>query len=236
MNATAMKLQEDSAVPAGAAMLEFGMSPAQFRERYFEQQPFVQKAAMAARPLKWSDIDVLLQQVEPVHPFVKLFNNGEVPEDAYAEDAFEFGLQRRRLNKAAFYRQMQAGATLVFNRLENFSVPAQRLCREVGRFAGHQTNSNAYLTFGGQGTFGKHWDVHDVFAIQLIGRKRWRVFAPTMPLPLSHQTSDQRSNDCPPNPVMDVTLEAGDLLYLPRGWWHQVIPFDEGSFHVSVGA
>ncbi len=231
-----MQLQEESAAPAGAALLEFGMSPRQFRARHFEQQPFVRKAAMLARPFKWTDVDVLLQQIEPVHPFIKLFNNGELPEETYAQDTLEFGLQRRRLNKAAFYRQMKAGATLVFNRLENFSVAAQRLCQEVGRFAGHQTNSNAYLTFGGNGTFGKHWDVHDVFAVQLIGRKRWRVFAPTLPLPLSHQTSDLQRGECPPNPVMEVTLEAGDLLYLPRGWWHQVIPFEEGSFHISVGA
>ena len=29
--------------------------------------------------------------------------------------------------------------------------------------------------------------------------------------------------------------EEGDVLYLPRGWWHHVIPLNVGSFHISVG-
>ena len=30
-------------------------------------------------------------------------------------------------------------------------------------------------------------------------------------------------------------MEEGDVLYLPRGWWHHVIPLQVGSFHFSVG-
>jgi ribosomal protein L16 Arg81 hydroxylase len=92
------------------------------------------------------------------------------------------------------------------------------------------------VSFGGKGTFGKHWDTHDVFAIQLIGKKRWQVFAPTLPLPLSNQTSDNLRHTCPVKPTLECDLEAGDMLYIPRGWWHQVTPFDVGSWHLSVGA
>jgi hypothetical protein len=41
--------------------------------------------------------------------------------------------------------------------------------------------------------------------------------------------------DCPAEPLLDVTLEAGDLLYLPRGFWHRAIPLAEPSLHLSVG-
>jgi ribosomal protein L16 Arg81 hydroxylase len=40
---------------------------------------------------------------------------------------------------------------------------------------------------------------------------------------------------CPSTPALDCVLEAGDLLYVPRGWWHLAIPFDELSLHLSVG-
>jgi ribosomal protein L16 Arg81 hydroxylase len=216
-------------------LIEFGISARDFRARHFEQAPLLCRAALRERPLAWSDLDELLQRIEPQPPAVQLFNRGPIAQDAYTEEVVELGLRRHRLSKMRFYGQLQSGATLVINRFENHAAAARRLCAEVARFVGLQTTSNAYLSFGGRGTFGKHWDTHDVFAIQLIGRKRWQIFAPTLPLPLSHQTSNG-AQPASAEPLLDCTLEAGDMLYLPRGWWHQTIPLEEGSLHVSVGA
>jgi ribosomal protein L16 Arg81 hydroxylase len=162
-----------------------------------------------------------------------MFKGGEVAAEEFTDstDVSPF----RRINKARFYDCLRGGASVVMNRIENTSLAAQRLCQDVGRFAGHPTISNAYLSFGGKGTFGKHWDTHDVFVIQLLGKKRWQVFAPTFPNPLSYQTSGAQEPTCPTHPVLDCELQPGDVLYLPRGWWHQAIPCDAGSFHLSVG-
>jgi hypothetical protein len=35
--------------------------------------------------------------------------------------------------------------------------------------------------------------------------------------------------------VLDVTLRAGDTLYLPRGWLHQALTSSSDSLHVTVG-
>jgi ribosomal protein L16 Arg81 hydroxylase len=202
--------------------------------------------AHPVRSFAWSDIDALLSQIEPVEPFFRLFVDGPVPAETYTRDVMESGLRRRRLIPDRFTRLMTDGATLVINRMEVFSVEARRLCAEVERFAGYQTTANGYITFGGQGTFGKHWDVHDVFAFQLIGGKRWKVYPPTFPYPLSNHTSAQLRqqsplgtslppHQCPPTPALDCQLETGDLLYIPRGWWHQATPLDQPSFHLSVG-
>lgn len=216
-------------------MIDFGLTPQDFRTGYFEQQVYLRKAALSSAPLQWTDLDAVLQLVEPDETIVQLFNNGQVPPQHYIDTGVELGKPRRRLNKHGLYGALHGGATMVVNRMENYSVAAQRLCAEVGRFAGHQTTSNAYVSFGGKGTFGKHWDTHDVFALQLVGRKRWQVFAPSLPLPLSSQTSKGHQHECPATPVLDCELTAGDMLYVPRGWWHQVIPFDEPSLHLSVG-
>ncbi len=216
-------------------MLEFGLSTQEFRSRYLEQQPYVRKAVLTQPSMQWADFDALLHGLEPDESLVQLFNNGQVPPHVYLEDSFELGRHRRRINKSSFYGLLRQGATLVLNRIENHSVMAKRLCSEIGRFVGHQTTSNAYVSFSGNGTFGKHWDTHDVFAIQLIGKKRWQVFAPTLPLPLSHQTSERSQHTCPSVAALDCVLETGDLLYIPRGWWHQVTPFQQGSLHLSVG-
>lgn len=216
-------------------MMNFGMTSLEFREKLFERDAHVFRKACSGRPFAWADLDALLQQNEPTPQGLQLFNRGLVPDEAYTEDCSGFGLRRRRLNKVRFYGQLNSGATLVVNRFELQSVAAQRLCAEVARFAGQPATSNAYASFCGEGTFGKHWDTHDVFAIQLIGRKRWRIFAPTLPLPLSYQTSERSDQRCPESPVLDCVIEAGDVLYIPRGWWHLAIPLDEGSLHLSVG-
>lgn len=216
-------------------MIELGLSQRDFRETYFEQKPHHFRGALKERPFAWSSIDRLLHALDPAAPTMRLFHHGQVSEQAYTDEFVEVGKPRRRLNKAKFYEYLQCGATLQINWLERHSVEAKRLCLEVGRFAGAQTSGNAYLSFSGDGTFGKHWDTHDVFAIQLIGRKRWRVFAPTFPLPLTFQSHDRSGQQCPAEPSIELTMEEGDVLYLPRGWWHHVVPLQGGSFHFSVG-
>jgi ribosomal protein L16 Arg81 hydroxylase len=216
-------------------MIEWGLSQREFREGFFEQRPHHFRGALSERPFTWSSVDRLLHIIEPTAATIRLFHHGQLPERAYTDEYAELGKARRRLNKPKFYEYLQGGATLQINWLERHSVEAKRLCLEVGRFVGAQTSGNAYMSFTGDGTFGKHWDTHDVFAIQLIGRKRWRLFAPTFPLPLAHQGHDCSGHQCPAEPTIDLVMEEGDVLYLPRGWWHHVVPMQLGSFHLSVG-
>lgn len=217
-------------------MIEFGLTPGEFRAAHFEQKPRHFRGALNERPFAWSDVDQLLHLLDPRLPMMRMFHHGQVPDQAYTEEVTEFGRSRRRLNKAKFYEYMGNGATLQINWLEQYSVAAKRLCLEVGRFAATATSGNAYLSFAGDGSFGKHWDTHDVFVIQLIGRKLWRLFRPTFPLPLTYQTNDRSGHTCPAEPALELTLEEGDVLYVPRGWWHHVIPLEVGSFHFSVGS
>lgn len=216
-------------------MLDFPLSPADFRAHYFERAPLLLKDIARRRSWEMRDVDHLLDLIEPDDRTLQLFNQGLVPQRSYASDGVELGQPRRRLDKPAFYAQLRAGATLVVNRIEAHSVECRRLCADVSRFAGLPTTSNAYLSFSGTGTFGKHWDTHDVFAIQLLGRKRWLVFPPTFPLPLSHQTSESFPQPTAGGAQLDVILDPGDVLYLPRGWWHQAVPLAQPSLHLSVG-
>jgi ribosomal protein L16 Arg81 hydroxylase len=228
-------LASGQAMTHPGAMISFGMTGRDFQAQCFEKRVHLQRAAVASGLYSWADLDAVLAQIEPGEPFVKLYNRGAVAAEAYTRESIGLGTVRRRLDKVRFYAQLRGGATLVLNRFEEHAPLARRLCLEVARHAGQPTTSNAYVSFGGRGTFGRHWDTHDVFALQLIGRKRWQVYAPTFPLPLSHQTSDGAQPDLTAAPVLDCTLETGDMLYVPRGWWHQTLPLEEGSFHLSVG-
>jgi hypothetical protein len=39
----------------------------------------------------------------------------------------------------------------------------------------------------------------------------------------------------PPDVVSEVVREDGDVLHIPRGWWHKVEALGEPSLHLSVG-
>ena len=94
--------------------------------------------------------------------------------------------------------------------------------------------ANAYYTPASAQGFKVHHDTHDVLCLQVEGEKRWLVYAPVLELPL---TSQKYSSDLgePGEPVMDITMRAGDTLYLPRGWLHQAMTSDTTSLHLTVG-
>ena len=216
-------------------MIDFGLTAEQFRERYAEREPYLRRQALPSAPFTWGELDAALLRVEPTAPFFQLFNGGPVAEERFTDVVSELGAPRRRLSKRRFYAELKAGATLVVNGFERYSPAALRLCAVVHRFRSAATVGNAYLSIGGRGTFGRHWDTHDVFALQLIGRKRWQVFAASFPLPLGMHRSETTLAACPPEPILDCVLEAGDMLYVPRGCWHHVLPTEGPSLHLSVG-
>jgi len=216
-------------------MIDFGLDAQTFVKTYLDKLPYLHRRALRDRSFAWSDVDELLPTVETEPSAIKLFRNGELAPQTYLEESNEFGRITTRLNKHRFYSLLESGTTLVINQIERYLLLARRLGIQVSRFTGMQTTSNAYISFGGSGTFGKHWDTHDVVVIQLLGTKRWQVFAPSWPLPLVNQTSERMQLPCPSTPELDITLETGDLLYIPRGWWHHVTPEHQGSMHLSIG-
>jgi len=57
------------------------------------------------------------------------------------------------------------------------------------------------------------------------------------PIKLSKSNKADGRREVPDDPVLDIVLEPGDMLYLPRGWIHQGITQDrekEPSLHLTV--
>ena len=133
--------------------------------------------------------------------------------------------------------QYADGATLVLQSVHRMHPPVARFCRELAAELGHATQCNAYITPGGEHQgFDYHHDTHDVFVLQVSGRKRWIVYEPVVRLPLASQP--QAGAHLVPDgaePLLDVELEAGDALYLPRGYVHAALTTDVSSVHLTIG-
>lgn len=98
--------------------------------------------------------------------------------------------------------------------------------------------ANTYLTPAGTQGFAPHYDDIEAFALQLEGKKRWRVYKPineheTLPSYSSRNFDQDEIGDA----ILDVILEAGDLLYFPRGWIHQANACNDiHSLHITVSS
>ncbi|WP_223265589.1 cupin domain-containing protein [Pseudomonas chlororaphis] len=214
--------------------IDFKISKEEFISNFADREMYIVRGAVSPSLLNWTDLDSALYYIDPVAPHVRVHKNGLVSEACYVEDCSVGGVPRKRLNTSAVQDLLSDGATVVLNRIDARLERIRHLCAEVAKFTNAETLANGYLAFSGRGSFGPHWDTHDVMAIQLIGRKRWKVYKPTFHFPISGQTSKEHKADCPNEPVFDGVLEAGDLLYLPRGWWHDAVPIGE-TFHVAIG-
>jgi ribosomal protein L16 Arg81 hydroxylase len=219
----------------GRPHIAFGLNRDGFLDQFFERRPCLLRACFDSSRFGWRLIDLALDHQDPSRERFKVLLNGRVDPAVYLEEFMDIGVRRRRIRKERLYPLIAKGATLVLNRVELASEEMRDLCFQVGKFIGAQTTGNAYASMGPQTATNVHWDTHDVFILQLFGRKRWKMFEPTVELPVSSQTSNERKNELPENAHSEVVLEAGDGLYIPRGWWHQVTPLDQSpTIHLTV--
>ena len=131
--------------------------------------------------------------------------------------------------------EFEDGATIVLQGLHLNWQPLAEFCRSLEAELGHPAQANAYFTPRSAQGLPVHHDTHDVFSLQVAGEKRWLVYEPAWELPLKHQRYKAETMGEPSDPVLDVTLQAGDTLYLPRGWLHEAKTSETDSLHITVG-
>ena len=130
--------------------------------------------------------------------------------------------------------EWEAGATIVLQALHVNWHPLAVFCRQLEEAIGHPVQVNSYYTPRGSQGFAVHHDTHDVLVLQIACDKRWLLYDPLLELPLKHQRYSKSLGDHG-EPTADLTLRAGDTLYLPRGWLHQAETSDSDSLHLTIG-
>jgi hypothetical protein len=134
---------------------------------------------------------------------------------------------------------MADGATLVLQALHRTWPPLVDFGARLAAELGHPVQVNAYITPPQNQGFEPHYDVHDVFVLQISGRKRWTIHEPVVRSPLADQPWQNHreavADRAGQTPLIDVDLEPGDALYLPRGTIHAAEALGEMSIHLTVG-
>ena len=160
--------------------------------------------------------------------WTRLFSLGAAQElidsGALSHAHFEFvrggrlapGLSRTHLQGAVARRALRLGCTVLLLDLEPVWPGVRDLAVRLSSELEEEVQVNAYLTPRQQAGLPRHADDHDVIVVQLHGRKHWRVF--------------DRSGE----PVVETALGPRDVLYVPRGWEHEVRA-DTFSLHLTIG-
>ncbi|RZS30510.1 cupin superfamily protein [Herbihabitans rhizosphaerae] len=196
---------------------------------------FSGEAGRFASLADWGALNNLLATQRFAFPRLRLAKQGDiVPEELYTEQVDTSGHAfYRRILTGQLVKQLRDGATLVIDRVDQAHQPLAQLASTLESEMRARVFVNLYASWGAAEGFGTHWDDHDVFVLQLDGHKRWKIFEPTRMWPLRDETAETPKPQSPP--IAEFDLMAGDVLYLPHGWWHAASPCGQPSLHLSVG-
>ncbi|MEW1676013.1 cupin domain-containing protein [Streptomyces noursei] len=183
----------------------------------------------------WDDLNEIIARHRLEPPRLRLFNDGtQVPQHAYTHPV----VSKRhtvwhRIEPGNLHRQLADGASLVLDAVDALHRGVESLAEALERRLRTDVQVNLYASWTSKEGFGLHFDDHDVVVLQLEGAKRWKIHAPTRVDPLRIDVEAPEPPDG--EPLAEIVLQAGDMLYLPRGWWHAVAATEGRSLHLTCG-
>ena len=205
----------------------------QFLSQYLGQQFLHLKGSPGkfAGLLPWHDLNEILEHHDLDVPRLRLVREGKaIPADSFITRR---GRSRPRLRAADLTSHVREGATLILDSIDEIQPPITELAEQLEQSFRTRVQVNMYAGWRTSRGFDLHWDGHDVLILQIAGRKKWGIYGVTREHPLP---GDKDLAKTPPSePVWEGMLEEGDLLYIPRGWWHVAAPLDEPTLHLTVG-
>ncbi len=233
------------AQPGGAALRRCtARSAADFAAQYWGRAalrtPAAELGTDFADLFSAAAVDELVSERGLRTPFLRMAKDGTVlPAKSFTRGGGAGAGIADQAGDDLVLRQLGDGATLVLQGLHRTWPPLVRFGAQLAAELGHPVQINAYVTPPQNRGFAPHYDVHDVFVLQIAGRKHWRIHTPVVVDPLETQNWERsraavatRAED---EPVIDCVLEPGDSLYLPRGSVHAADALGDTSIHLTVG-
>ena len=196
----------------------------EFFRAYFNKRVLYRPRGISGDPrevLSIADLDDMVHQEGMRSSLVRMLGNG-VPATG---DQLTSQLEMRREGKtiddavdpAKIYAHFRAGKTLIHGGLNHTRPNLRALAHSMTDRIAAKSEAVAFLTPAGQ-RGAVHSDPTDVYVIQLEGTKRWQIW----PVPqVRRPGEDKDSFPSLPDPDLDLTLQPGDVLYIPHSTPHR---------------
>ncbi|WP_010217834.1 JmjC domain-containing protein [Sphingomonas sp. PAMC 26621] len=212
-----------------------------FRSHYWDRQPVHLPSPAGGRGslLTWERFSELLGTGGhwTAANLKLILNSRPILPDFYLDGDPAAPIDTRRADPARVGVFLGMGASLVADDVERIAPELRRWTTLLGTEFAALTNANVYCSFKGVQAFATHYDLHDVFALQCEGEKVWRIYRNRAENPVSapHGGEEvQRQIDAARGDLMaEVRMRPGDVLYLPRGCYHDALAQEGASLHVS---
>lgn len=220
------------------------ITPDTFFAEYHDRQPLHVKggAAKFAAVLGWRGINRLLDMTHiwSSHS-LKLYLDGKAVEPAqYCVNAMSReGGQGQQPDARRVAEWVAKGASLVMNDVDSLTPGLASISNALEEAGLGKAQANAYISWQSHKAFPAHYDTHDVWAVQVEGEKVWNVWEGRAEWPISHplfRSQEQAQHEQAKGKLREkVLLKTGDLLYLPRGWYHDALAEAPSSVHIAYG-
>jgi quercetin dioxygenase-like cupin family protein len=211
----------------------------EFFRTYFNKKVFYRPRGITGDPrqiLSIADMDDIVHQEGQRSSLLRMLGNG-VPAIG---DQLTTQLEMRREGKTIddaidpgkIYAHFRAGKTLIHGGLNLTRPNLRALAHSMTERLAAKSEVVAFLTPAGQ-RGATHSDPTDVYVIQLAGTKRWQIW----PTPQVRRPGDDK-NSFPslPEPDLDLSLQPGDVLYIPHNTPHRASAEGSVSLHLTVVA
>ena len=212
----------------------------EFFRTYFNKRVFYRPRGITGDPrriLSIADMDDIVHQEGLRSNLYRMLGNG-VPA-AGEQLTTKLGTRREwksiddAVDPEKVYAHFRAGKTLIHNELNLTRPNLRALARSMTDWLATKSEVVAFLSPAGQQGASVHGDPTDVYIIQLEGTKRWQVW----PTPQVRRAGDLKYSFADlPDPVLDVSLQPGDVIYIPHNTPHCARAEGHVSLHLTVVA
>jgi ribosomal protein L16 Arg81 hydroxylase len=220
-----------------------GLDRTTFADRHWGREPLLTRAAeRTPDPALFGPdaVDELLARRALRTPFLRMAREGRTLDPSTFTLGGGVGATiGDQVSEDLVLRHFADGATIVLQALHRTWPPVADAAQQLAADLGHPVQVNAYVTPPQNRGFDDHYDVHDVFVVQVTGEKHWQVRRPVVESPLRDQPwtenrdAVRRAAQAPP--TIDAVLSPGDCLYVPRGWLHSATALGGTSIHLTMG-
>jgi ribosomal protein L16 Arg81 hydroxylase len=136
---------------------------------------------------------------------------------------------------------LRRGATVILDLIESLSPGVAAISASLQTATGGVAVCNAYCSWQAHQGFVAHFATTDVFAVHIEGSKRWRIYEGRVDNPIDAEGFNDGSFDpehharAKGRVIEEVEMNPGDVLYLPRGQYHEALASSDASLHLSFG-
>ena len=172
------------------------------------------------------------------HNFLMMLDQKQISYNDYSSLSIDVSGNTNRPNVNKVQKLVSKGASIILNDIEKYNSNLLKIADELQTLTNGRCQGNLYFSMASHKAFGPHFDLHDVFAIHFEGEKIWNIYENIEDAPINHSafviSAEERVKRA--GKLIDqVTLKPGDLLYIPRGQYHDALASENGAIHVAFG-